>query len=88
MDYLVVKKLPCQLKNIEIHLQEHLRVQFNKRIVPKTILNLYWNVKNITVFSQRYFDLNSSRYETFHHNTFYISQNAETGNRFHTWDEI
>jgi hypothetical protein len=58
-DYLVVRPLPCALSTVEEHIQEHLGIQFNKRIIPAIILHIFWDVKDITVFSQAYYDLTS-----------------------------
>ena len=42
---------------------------------------MYWRVRGTTVYSQRYYDLSSLRYEALHHATYYFSQNLETGQR-------
>lgn len=58
-DYMVVRRLPCPLENIEQHIQDNLGIQFNKRIIPSIILHLFWDIKvlrkkqieEITIFS-------------------------------------
>lgn len=80
-DYLVVRRLPRPLSAIEEHIQEHLSIQFNKRIIPAIILHIFWDVKDITVFSQAYYDLTSQRFHTKFRSNHYMSQNMETQRR-------
>ena len=80
-DYLVVRWLPCALSAVEEHIQEHVGIQFNKRIIPAIILHIFWDVKDITVFSQAYYDLTSQRFHTKFRSNHYMSQNMETQRR-------
>ena len=60
---------------MEAELQENLGVYFNKRIVPEVILHLYWHVggRDLTVYSQSYYDLTSLRLKTSWAGTYYMS---------------
>lgn len=69
-----MRKLPCVIHDLEEHIQNSLHIMFNKRIVPATILHIYWDVRDIKVFSQKYYDLNSNRFNHFHTRTFYFTQ--------------
>jgi hypothetical protein len=72
-DYLVVRRLPCPVNQIEDLIQNSLGIQFNKRIVPPTILHLFWEVRCITVYSQSFYDLNSLRFNTELKSSYYFS---------------
>ena len=50
-DYIVVRRLPCTLSDIEGILQMTLGVQHNRRIVPNTILHLSWKISDIAIYS-------------------------------------
>ena len=80
-DYLVVRRLPCPLASVEEHLQNHLGIQLNKRIIPAIILHIFWDIGDITVFSQAYYDLTSSRFDTRFRSCHYMSQNMQTQRR-------
>lgn len=80
-DYLVVRRLPCPLAAVQEHIQEHLGIQLNKRIMPAIILHIFWDVGDITVFSQAYYDLTSSRFDTHFRSSHYMSQNMVTQRR-------
>jgi hypothetical protein len=87
-DYLVVRRLPCPINQIEDLIQHSLGIQFNKRIVPPPILHLFWEVRCITVYSQSFYDLNSLRFNTELKSSYYFSQNIETGARVHSQEQL
>ena len=80
-DYIVVRRLPCKLSDIEGILQDTLGVQHNKRILPNSILHLYWKVFDVVIYSQKFYDFSQPRFEYQHVNTYYFSQSSVTGGR-------
>jgi hypothetical protein len=72
-DYLVVRRLPCPLNELEELIQNSLGIQYNKRIVPASILHLFWEVRCITIYSQSFYDLNSLRFTTVFHSQYHFS---------------
>jgi hypothetical protein len=57
-DYIVFRRLPCLMAHVEGVIQRTLEVRHNKRIIPSTILHLYWNIFDIVVYSQKFYDFN------------------------------
>lgn len=61
-DCIIIRRIPCPLSQLEEYIQSTLYVEFNKRVIPATILHIYWEVKDLTLFSQKYYDLHSDRF--------------------------
>lgn len=80
-DYIVVRRLPCTPSDVEDILQTTLEVQHNKRIVPNTILHLFWKIFDIVIYSQKFYDLNQPRFDYQHVNTYFFSQSIGAGGR-------
>lgn len=80
-DYIVVRRLPCTSSDVERILQTTLEVQHNKRIVPNTILHLFWKIFDIVIYSQKFYDFNQPRFDHQHVNTYFFSQSIGTGRR-------
>ena len=80
-DYIVVRRLPCTLSDIEDILQKTLEVQHNRRIVPNTILHLFWKIFDIVIYSQKFYDFNQPRFDYQHVNTYFFSQSIGANRR-------
>lgn len=80
-DYIVVRRLPCTLSDVEGILQQTLDVQHNRRIVPNTILHLFWKIFDIVIYSQKFYDFTQPRFAYQHVNTYYFSQSVAANRR-------
>ena len=88
-DYLVVRKMPCPLSHVEEEIQANLAVRFNNRVNPNPILYLCWKVKDISVYSQLYFDYKyDSRFDLSFKSNYYFQQNFPTSARVPTDQQI
>lgn len=83
-DYLVLKRLPCRLYEVEEYIQRFLGVRFNKRIIPNSLLHLQLQYRDLMVFSQQFYDLNDSRFNLTYKSSYYIQQNIYTNSRIPT----
>ena len=61
------------LSHVEAIIQDTLEVRHNKRMIPATILHLYWNIFEIVVYSQKFYDFNQPRFNYEHVGTYYFS---------------
>jgi hypothetical protein len=95
-DYIVVRRLPCTLSDLEDIVQKTLEVQHNRRIVPNTILHLFWKIFDIVIYSQKFYDFTQPRFGYQHVNTYYFSQSVGANRRTpdphtidtKTWDPL
>ena len=50
-DCIIVRRIPCVLSKLEEYIQQTLHVVSNNRVIPATILHIYWEVKDLTLYS-------------------------------------
>ena len=62
-DQLVIRRIPCALQDLEVCLQNNIGINHNKRTVPKTMLHIFLNCIDITVYSQKFHDLSQQRFD-------------------------
>lgn len=81
-DYIILRRLPVPLGEMQTFLDQRISWKLNKRVIPFSILYLELKIKirggskDIFVRSQRYHDLvDFSRFDLKFHNSFFFNYN-------------
>jgi predicted phosphatase len=76
-DYIVLRRLPRSLEKIQPYVNKYLHVKLNKRIVPHPILYIQLQYQDRIISSQRFYDLEDSRFSMQFGTKYWFSQRSE-----------